>query len=140
MMLLKNLLIIIITVAVTVLSVSSEELPEIVYKRYIEALDERNITEIMGIVSSSKREEMEDLPEDKLKAVLDIISVFTPSDIRIHSRTIYPDGLTASINMTGTSQIDGKMMYGEVIFVKEGTGWKIDSESWSDKEPDDQYE
>jgi len=74
-------------------------------------------------------------PEMQQK-MIEMIGTFMPESYKVLGQTISPDGKTATLKLTGIGGMSGNdEMIGTVAMVKEDSGWKIDSENWSNKQP-----
>lgn len=74
-------------------------------------------------------------PEMQQK-MINMMAGFMPKSIRVTEQTISQDGKTANLKVTGIGGMSGNdEMSGTVAMVKEASGWKIEEESWSIKQP-----
>ena len=134
---LKRLLIVTVTLSLLGGYVAfAEDSPEQIYQKYTAAIKSKNLDEIKKYVSKQALDQMNaDTPEMQKKMV-EMMNAFMPKSVSVAEQTISPDGKTATLKLTGIGDMSGNdEMIGTVAMVKEDSGWKIDSENWSNKQP-----
>ena len=114
----------------------AEDSPEAVYQKYTAAIKSKNLDELKKYMSKKALDEMNaETPEIQQK-MIEMIGTFMPKSYKVLEQTISQDGKTATLKLTGIGDMSGNdEMIGTVAMVKEDSGWKIDSENWSNKQP-----
>jgi len=134
---LKRVLLITVTLSVFGGYVAfAEDSPEQVYQKYTAAIKSKNLDELKKYMSKKALDEMNaETPEIQQK-MIEMIGTFMPKSYKVLEQTISQDGKTATLKLTGIGDMSGNdEMIGTVAMVKEDSGWKIDSENWSNKQP-----
>jgi len=134
---LKRVLLITVTLSVFGGYVAfAEDSPEQVYQKYTAAIKSKNLDELKKYMSKKALDEMNaETPEIQQK-MIEMIGTFMPKSYKVLEQTISQDGKTATLKLTGIGGMSGNdEMIGTVAMVKEDSGWKIDSENWSNKQP-----
>ena len=134
---LKRVLLITVTLSVFGGYVAfAEDSPEQVYQKYTAAIKSKNLDELKKYMSKKALDEMNaETPEIQQK-MIEMIGTFMPESYKVLGQTISPDGKTVTLKLTGIGDMSGNdEMIGTVAIVKLDSGWKIDSENWSNKQP-----
>lgn len=134
---LKRVLLITVTLSVFGGYVAfAEDSPEQVYQKYTAAIKSKNLDELKKYMSKKALDEMNaETPEIQQK-MIEMIGTFMPKSYKVLEQTISQDGKTVTLKLTGIGDMSGNdEMIGTVAIVKEDSGWKIDSENWSNKQP-----
>ena len=134
---LKRVLLITVTLSVFGGYVAfAEDSPEQVYQKYTAAIKSKNLDELKKYMSKKALDEMNaETPEIQQK-MIEMIGTFMPKSYKVLEQTISQDGKTVTLKLTGIGDMSGNdEMIGTVAMVKEDSGWKIDSENWSNKQP-----
>jgi len=114
----------------------AEDLPEAVYQKYTAAIESKNLDELKKYMSKKAINEMNTETPEMQQKMIEMIGTFMPESYKVLGQTISPDGKTATLKLTGIGGMSGNdEMIGTVAMVKEDSGWKIDSENWSNKQP-----
>jgi len=134
---LKRVLLITVTLSVFGGYVAfAEDSPEQVYQKYTAAIKSKNLDELKKYMSKKALDEMNaETPEIQQK-MIEMIGTFMPKSYKVLEQTISQDGKTVTLKLTGIGDMSGNdEMIGTVAIVKLDSGWKIDSENWSNKQP-----
>ena len=134
---LKRVLLITVTLSVFGGYVAfAEDSPEQVYQKYTAAIKSKNLDELKKYMSKKALDEMNaETPEIQQK-MIEMIGTFMPKSYKVLEQTISQDGKTATLKLTGIGDMSGNdEMIGTGAIVKLDSGWKIDSENWSNKQP-----
>ena len=114
----------------------AEDSPEAVYQKYTAAIKSKNLDELKKYMSKKALDEMNAEPPEMQQKIIEMIGTFMPKSYKVLEQTISQDGKTATLKLTGIGDMSGNdEMIGTVAMVKEDSGWKIDSENWSNKQP-----
>ena len=114
----------------------AEDSPEQVYQKYTAAIKSKNLDELKKYMSKKALDEMNAEPPEMQQKMIEMIGTFMPKSYKVLEQTISQDGKTATLKLTGIGDMSGNdEMIGTVAMVKEDSGWKIDSENWSNKQP-----
>ena len=134
---LKRVLLITVTLSVFGGYVAfAEDSPEQVYQKYTAAIKSKNLDELKKYMSKKALDEMNAEPPEMQQKMIEMIGTFMPKSYKVLEQTISQDGKTATLKLTGIGDMSGNdEMIGTVAMVKEDSGWKIDSENWSNKQP-----
>ncbi|MGH7800941.1 MAG: nuclear transport factor 2 family protein [Thermodesulfobacteriota bacterium] len=134
---LKRVLLVTVTLSVLGGYVAfAEDSPEQVYQKYTAAIKSKNLDELKKYMSKKAINEMNAETPEMQKKMIEMIGTFMPESYKVLGQTIFPDGKTATLKLTGIGGVSGNdEMIGTVAMVKEDSGWKIDSENWSNKQP-----
>ncbi len=134
---LKRVLLVTVTLSVLGGYVAfAEDSPEQVYQKYTAAIKSKNLDELKKYMSKKAINEMNAETPEMQQKMIEMIGTFMPESYKVLGQTISPDGKTATLKLTGIGGMSGNdEMIGTVAMVKEDSGWKIDSENWSNKQP-----
>jgi len=134
---LKRVLLITVTLSVFGGYVAfAEDSPEQVYQKYTAAIKSKNLDELKKYMSKKALDEMNAETPEMQQKMIEMIGTFMPKSYKVLEQTISQDGKTATLKLTGIGDMSGNdEMIGTVAMVKEDSGWKIDSENWSNKQP-----
>ena len=134
---LKRVLLVTVTLSVLGGYVAfAEDSPEQVYQKYTAAIKSKNLDELKKYMSKKAINEMNAETPEMQQKMIEMIGTFMPESYKVLGQTISPDGKTATLKLTGIGGVSGNdEMIGTVPMVKEDSGWKIDSENWSNKQP-----
>ena len=134
---LKRVLLVTVTLSVLGGYVAfAEDSPEQVYQKYTAAIKSKNLDELKKYMSKKAINEMNAETPEMQQKMIEMIGTFMPESYKVLGQTISPDGKTATLKLTGIGGMSGNdEMIGTVPMVKEDSGWKIDSENWSNKQP-----
>jgi len=134
---LKRLLIVTVTLSLLGGYVAfAEDSPEAVYQKYTAAIKSKNLDELKKYMSKKALDEMNAEPPEMQQKMIEMIGTFMPKSYKVLKQTISQDGKTVTLKLTGIGDMSGNdEMIGTVAMVKEDSGWKIDSENWSNKQP-----
>ena len=114
----------------------AEDSPEAVYQKYTAAIKSKNLDELKKYMSKKALDEMNAEPPEMQQKMIEMIGTFMPKSYKVLEQTISQDGKTVTLKLTGIGGMSGNdEMIGTVAMVKEDSGWKIDSENWSNKQP-----
>jgi len=114
----------------------AEDSPEAVYQKYTAAIKSKNLDELKKYMSKKALDEMNAEPPEMQQKMIEMIGTFMPKSYKVLEQTISQDGKTVTLKLTGIGDMSGNdEMIGTVAIVKEDSGWKIDSENWSNKQP-----
>jgi hypothetical protein len=86
----------------------------------------------LAAVRKMKPADAPDLPDEQLKAMLELMAAMTPKNVKITEG--YVKGDVAALHLVGTGE-DGKAKYGTVEVRRAGGTWRAGSVSWSDQPP-----
>jgi ankyrin repeat protein len=99
-----------------------------VYRAYLKAMRDNNLTAVKGYVTKDRRLELEAKMQDpEFKAMFDMIRAFGPSEVTL--LRIQETGDKAELSVSG-KQDDGSAGTGAISFVKEESEWRILEDSW----------
>ncbi len=134
---LKRVLLVTVTLSVLGGYVAfAEDSPEQVYQKYTAAIKSKNLDELKKYMSKKAINEMNAETPEMQQKMIEMIGTFMPESYKVLGQNISPDGKTTTLKLTGIGGMSGNdEMIGTVAMVKEDSGWKIDSENWSNKQP-----
>lgn len=114
----------------------AQEDPEALYAKMHAATLAGNTAEVLGYGTAAAQAELAPKSQAEKDGVVRILARVMPKTYAITEKTIAPDGNSAVLHGTGTSEAPGRAeLYLNARFVKEGGVWKVASWSWSDRKP-----
>jgi hypothetical protein len=114
----------------------AQEDPEALYAKMHGATLAGNTAEVLGYGTATSQAELAPKSQAEKDAVVRGLARVLPKSYTITEKTIAPDGNSAVLRATGTSEAPGRaQLYLDARFVKEGGAWKAASWSWTDRKP-----
>lgn len=122
---------------VSLAAIAQQEEPEAVFARFHRAMLEGNLAEMKKYGTPAGAKDLEKLPPEQQKAMLEMVKKLLPSSYTITGREGAGSGsMMLKATGQGTDLMTGRpqTQYGQIRMVKMGNDWKVDKTSWNNRD------
>lgn len=104
------------------------------YTRYLAAFQKATkMEQVLPFMSAARVKEYNEFPAEQKGGMLEMVKMMAPTNVKVTKEAAAGTG--ATLTATGVDSMEKKPQYGTVKLVKEGGGWKIAEESWTNVKP-----
>jgi hypothetical protein len=118
-------------------SAAAQEEPEAVFAKFHRAMLDGNVAEMKKYGTPGGAKDMDRLPPEQQKAMLEMVKKLLPATYTITGREGAGSGsMILKATGQGTDLMTGKPQpqYGQIRMVKMGNDWKVDKTSWNNRD------
>lgn len=105
--------------------------PELVYSELHGAIIRGDVGAMRRHTTGSKDAELAAIPKEQIAKGVDLTGGTIPWIYKVSSKSVAPDGKTATLVAVGASPSNKQEMYGTVSFVRDGGAWKVSDWNWT---------
>ncbi len=109
--------------------------PEMVYSELHGAIIRGDVAAMRRHTTGSKDAELASIPKDQIAKGVDLSGGKIPWIYKISSKSIAPDGKSATLLAVGALPGNKQEMYGTLSFVRDGGAWKLEAWNWTPEKP-----
>jgi hypothetical protein len=116
---------------------TAQEEPEAVFAKFHRAMLEGNLAEMKKYGTPAGAKDLDKLPPEQQKAMLDMVKKLLPETYTITGREGAGSGsMMLKATGQGTDLMTGRpqTQYGQIRMVKMGKDWKVDKTSWNNRD------
>ena len=110
--------------------------PEEAYAKLHAATLAGDVIEMRRSATAAKRTELAAMPKAQLTALVNTIGSMMPQEYKVTRKSIAPDGKTATLLASGTSEFGKQEVHGAVNLVLEDGEWRVGEWSWTTEKTD----